>query len=711
MSARSALAAETALRARPAARSEARLWRIAFGIGVLSGVAQLAILRELAACQVLSTLGLSIRLTLAVVLAATGAGAALAPLLRGRDERRCFAALGLGLGLYLLALLLGFLRGLEPGLAARDVDAGTLLVLGLLVSPPFVACGLVLAHVTAALQSRAPQRLGAFVALSLLGTLLGVLVSHHFAQWLGVSSLLLLAAVLALPVATDRPVLAALLLLACCALPLEPALESLRRSRPAFDAPLTAENTTLVYSGWSPYQKVDLYTFEGEVLLGFYNGFWQWWSAARLDHPGAFPGYELLYDPAWIRDRDVLVIGSGAGMGLLHLERSQPHSLTGLELDPLVVSLARDRFAAFNAHVYERVPVLAMEGRAFLDASPRRFDVIVYEGSFLTAAHPNVPVSAENHLYTREGIAAALARLRPDGIGLVLFAGPERALARVAAAIEAQGAALAALRLSYANTLWWDLPVLVFGRDAARVGAVAAGVVSRAGDGRHARRVASPSRDSEALTDARPFLYAGAPGELRPLLGAFAATVLLALLGLGAPGRRRLRTYYLLLGGAFMLLQTALISSLRSFFGDPVSTAYAVLLLLLAGMAVGSARATALAAGSRTRRLTLGLAAGGAAACTLVYLPFGLGLAAQGLRFGVAALGLFPGAVLLGVLFPLGLRGQPEAAVPEAFAFDALGSVLGFLLFPLLALPFGVPSTLGAGALGYALVWLALPRA
>jgi hypothetical protein len=35
---------------------------------------------------------------------------------------------------------------------------------------------------------------------------------------------------------------------------------------------------------------------------------------------------------------------------------------------------------------------------------------------------------------------------------------------------------------------------------------------------------------------------------------------------------------------------------------------------------------------------------------------------------------------------------------------------VGFPIFPLLALPLGLPAALGAGALGCAAAWLALPR-
>jgi hypothetical protein len=146
----------------------------------------------------------------------------------------------------------------------------------------------------------------------------------------------------------------------------------------------------------------------------------------------------------------------------------------------------------------------------------------------------------------------------------------------------------------------------------------------------------------------------------------------------------------------------ALLSSFRSFFGDPVSTAYVVLLLLLAGMAVGSAGLGGFLALSPGKRRGLALAAALLSAGVVVCLPFQWSLAPWPLRLAIAAAGLLPLGVLLGVFFPLGLRGHPERAVAEAYGFDALGTVMGFLIFPLLALPLGLPAALGAGALGYA---------
>jgi hypothetical protein len=132
---------------------------------------------------------------------------------------------------------------------------------------------MVVAHVTSLMQQRCPARIGAFIGLSLVGTLAGVIVSHHYAQWIGVNSLLVLAAACSLPLLLDRPLLAGAVAVLVAAVPLESCLETQRENRPTFYQPVSADNATRVFSGWSPHQKVGLYTFRNEILLGCYNGF------------------------------------------------------------------------------------------------------------------------------------------------------------------------------------------------------------------------------------------------------------------------------------------------------------------------------------------------------------------------------------------------------------------------------------------------------
>jgi len=686
----------------------ARPWRLVFATSLIAGVVQIALIRELSAYHALSSVDLSIRLVIAVVIAAYGIGAVLCPLIGRFGEPRALAALGGGLALYLITLLVAGLWWLESQLSASAVDAFHLLALGALVAPPFVACGMVVAHLVTNLQRHSPDRIGAFVGLSLVGTMAGVILSYHYAQWVGINSLMVLAALCALPLLLDRPILASVVAVIVTALPVEGWLEDQRDSRPDFFGPVTVENTELVFSGWSPHQKVDLYTFEDEILLGCYNGFWQWWVAARTDHPNAFPGYSLLYAADRIEDRDVLVIGSGAGMGLLHLEASRPRSITAVELDPLVVELSRGPFASFNDRIYDRVKVFVMDGRSFLEATDQNFDVIIYEASFLTATHPKVAVSAENYLYTREGIEAALRHLRPGGIGIITYAGSNLAFARVIEGIKNLGASVETLQVIADETLWPHMPALIFGLDAQQVKDIREQVFATETTARVGPYL-SNTTGAEPITDARPFLYAGRPGELQPLAWIIAACVAALLFGMRRPKQRAVRSYYFLVGAAFMLVQYGLISAFRSFLGDPVTTAYAIVLFLLGGMAIGSMQLSAFLLWSSQRQCAFAAVALLVSTATIWWLPLDLAFAPIGVRSLLAAIAVVPIAVLLGIFFPLGLRGQPHEAVPTAYLYDALGTIAGFMLFYWVALQAGTTAPFAFGAVAYAAAWWVLP--
>ncbi len=691
-------------------RPALRPFRLVFAASVLSGTAQLALVRELTVNQALSTLELSTRLVTGVVLATYGIGAAILPLARRLNEHRLFAGLGAAIGLYLVSLLAMLLLWFESSITEESLDATRLLGLGIVVSPPFLGFGLIVARLAASVQAVQPQRLGPLVAASLAGTAFGLLISYHVAIWVGVNTLLLAAALATLPALLERYVLASALAGLLAILPIEQALESLRVRRPNWVQPVSNSSVALVYTGWSSYQKIDLYTFQKEILLGCYNGFWQWWSSAKTSHPHSFPGYELLYAPQWTSGRRVLVIGSGAGMGLLHLERANPASVVAVELDPAVVKLSRTRFASFNDSIYSRVPVFAMEGRSYLDSTDQKFDLIVYEGSFLTSVHPHLPVSAENYLYTREGLRRALDRLESDGVALVFYAGPRDVFHRIREQIQAVGAPADSLLLAYRNSLWPELPVLIFGHDPNRVRNVSDSVLRHAESVGSGLRLAPQPTGQPAVTDLRPFLTAAAPELRRSLAWVILATVLALLLGLRSPTRRRFRLYFYCIGAGLMLVQYGLMSWFRSFFGDPVSTSYTVLLLLLVGIAAGSASLERMLLASRWKSFTAIAIAVGVSVLVLAFLPDSLGLSPWSSRFLVAAIALLPLGWVLGVFFPLGLRQESEEAIPAAYLFDSLGSVAGFFAFYWITLWGGFLATLGVAFVAYVVASLVIAK-
>ena len=198
-------------------------------------------------------------------------------------------------------------------------------------------------------------------------------------------------------------------------------------------------------------------------------------------------------------------------------------------------------------------------------------------------------------------------------------------------------------------------------------------------------------------------------GELQPLAWTAAGCLAALCFGLRRPKRRALRSYYFLIGAAFMLVEYGIVSAFRSFLGDPVTTAYAVMLFLLAGMAFGSARLPVFLAWSRRRQCVCAAAALLVSAATIRWLPLDLAFAPIGIRSLLAAVAVVPVAVLLGIFFPLGLRGQTHEAVASAYLYDALGTVAGFMLFYLVALQAGTAAPFVIGAVACAAAWWVLP--
>jgi spermidine synthase len=123
----------------------------------------------------------------------------------------------------------------------------------------------------------------------------------------------------------------------------------------------------------------------------------------------------LLFHP---NPRRVLNIGLGGGGTLRALiHHPEPREIVVVEIDPMVVRMARKHFAIFNDHALDdpRVRVVTNDGRNFMDDGASReglagrFDVI-------TSEPPNLWVSGASGLFTQEFYRAAANRLAEGGI-------------------------------------------------------------------------------------------------------------------------------------------------------------------------------------------------------------------------------------------------------------------------------------------------------
>ncbi len=190
--------------------------------------------------------------------------------------------------------------------------------------------------------------------------------------------------------------------------------------------------------------------------------------------------------------------------------------------------------------------------------------------------------------------------------------------------------------------------------------------------------------------------------------------ILLPLLRLGwqRGGRRWTLLYFGATGLGYLFFEIALIQQLLLYLGNPVYSTALVLAVLLIASGIGSFLTTRLTAAPR-QLLTNGLlAALLILLTTLLLLPLlahTMGLA-TGYKVVIVLLLLAIPGLLLGTLFPLGLRAlnpRCEAHIPWACGIDSCLSVTATALATLLALHYGLTQVMLLAAACYLLVAVA----
>ncbi len=124
--------------------------------------------------------------------------------------------------------------------------------------------------------------------------------------------------------------------------------------------------------------------------------------------------------PYHLLDRpNVLVLGAGGGASVVQALAHGAERVEAVEVNPDVVALVREDFAAFSGGLYDRgrVHVAVDEARAFVGRTRRVYDLIQIDllDSF-SASSAGLYALSESHVYTVEALEAYLRHLEPNGI-------------------------------------------------------------------------------------------------------------------------------------------------------------------------------------------------------------------------------------------------------------------------------------------------------
>lgn len=310
------------------------------------------------------------------------------------------------------------------------------------------------------------------------------------------------------------------------------------------------------YERWSPYQKIEVVKKDDHFVLKA-NGL----GHQHLSQPSS---KEPAYNYAYRLNRErrggkpyesALVIGSGGGNDLSYALKHGVKRVDAVEIDPEIQAAGLKHHPA-GPYKDPRVTVHINDGRTFLQHCPRRYDLIIYAlPDSLALASSYASIRLESYLFTTESFKQARGCLSEDGV-LVLynFYRKQWLLQRLAAMLhDAFGHAPRAEIYSKED----------------------AGLLAALAIGPNVKGNAIPSTlaTAQRATDNWPFLYME-QRELSPmylwLIAFFVGTALAGLLlaGRGNLGGFRQHGPFMLMGAAFLLLETKSIIQFSLLFGS-----------------------------------------------------------------------------------------------------------------------------------------------
>jgi len=448
---------------------------------------------------------------------------------------------------------------------------------------------------------------------------------------------------------------------------------------------------------WSPYYRVDtqeLDTRDGGMLMIKANGVPHQMMAPakwRLEHGEQIYGMPYLRFPQ-NKLGDVLIVGAGSGSDVAIALREGARRVDAVDIDPRILEIGRTRNID-RPYSNPGVTTHTNDGRAFLEASDRKYDLILFAlPDSLTLVSGASQIRLESFLFTEEAMKSVRDRLKPDGaFAMYNYYREIWLINRLAGTV--------AKVFGHAPCIdtWADRQAVI-------------SIAMEQADQKCAGSWSPPSRDElvPPATDNAPFLYFKGDSFPRLYLIALVGillTSLVAVRALGGPfGEKRPYADLFFMGAAFLLLETKNVATFAMLFG----TTWFVNALVFGGVLL-----IVLAAVETTRRFRTpplpvvyaGIAASLALAWIirpewLLPLPFAPRLIA-------ATLLAFLPIYLANVAFSK--RFQNSADSQSAFAINLLGALVGGCL-EYASLMIGYNNLLLLTGLLYLAAFLLIPR-
>jgi hypothetical protein len=322
--------------------------------------------------------------------------------------------------------------------------AATALVAAILLAVPFYLAGVVIGIAL----TRIPSSIGITYAVDLIGAAVGCLLTVPLLAWSDISTAIFAAGTFALLGALCFQVFAGpagqprlvwtLIPLFVVGTFLNASLEYPYAIRLIHEKHSWVNRQDVQYEAWNSHSQV--------MLTQFHKGSPSYWGAGpvpeglqvergRLYIDGSaytdvtrwdgnpasldWVQYDVTSAPYFLRPRgEVAIIGVGGGRDVCTALWAESRSITGIELNGILVDLQKQRLRPFT-RIADRpeVQLIHDEARSYLTRTPDRYDVLQMSliDSWASTSAGAFTLS-ENGLYTREAWGIFLNTLKPTGI-------------------------------------------------------------------------------------------------------------------------------------------------------------------------------------------------------------------------------------------------------------------------------------------------------
>ena len=166
---------------------------------------------------------------------------------------------------------------------------------------------------------------------------------------------------------------------------------------------------------WSPYYKIRLITQPSGAVSLFVNGIPHQTMEAAEKRLNTVTLYGLVYQRTPSIPKNVLIVGAGTGVDVAVALKKGVQHVDAVEIDPRIHAIGAQQNPD-RPFQDPRVTSYVNDGRAFLEQTTRRYDLILFAlPDSLTLVAGQSSLRLESYLFTAEAMQAARAHLTAGG--------------------------------------------------------------------------------------------------------------------------------------------------------------------------------------------------------------------------------------------------------------------------------------------------------